>query len=124
MSDANSSKIRTLYLWTESGALLHAKSLNTDKAWVVYEFLVDTYFRVQKIINSYSELVELVRNEINADIEETVSRVLDKKLKSFSKTLNKYSINVITESVSETTKSLVTYFDTLINVVQSLLKLK
>ncbi len=103
---------------------MHAKSLNTDKAWVVYEFLVDTYFRVQKIINSYSELVELVRNEINADIEETVSRVLDKKLKSFSKTLNKYSINVITESVSETTKSLVTYFDTLINVVQSLLKLK
>ena len=23
-----------LYLWTEKGALLHAKSLNTDKAWV------------------------------------------------------------------------------------------
>ena len=22
-----------LYLWTEKGALLHAKSLNTDKAW-------------------------------------------------------------------------------------------
>ena len=24
-----------LYLWTERGALLHAKSLNTDKAWVI-----------------------------------------------------------------------------------------
>lgn len=34
-----------LYLWTERGALLHAKSLNTDKAWEVYEFLVEHYFR-------------------------------------------------------------------------------
>ena len=30
-----------LYLWTERGALLHAKSLNTDQAWKVYERLVD-----------------------------------------------------------------------------------
>lgn len=38
-------KVRQLYLWTEKGALFHAKSLNTDKAWEVYEFLVDSYFR-------------------------------------------------------------------------------
>lgn len=52
----NTSKIRTLYLWTEKGALLHAKSLNTDKAWEVYDFLVENYFRVQQIqgiIDSY-----------------------------------------------------------------------
>lgn len=36
-----------LYLWTEKGALLHAKSLNTDKAWEVYDYLVDHYFRAQ-----------------------------------------------------------------------------
>ena len=36
-----------LYLWTEKGALLHAKSLNTDKAWEVYDYLVDHYFRTQ-----------------------------------------------------------------------------
>lgn len=35
----------SLYLWTEAGALMHAKSLNTDKAWEVYEQLVETYFR-------------------------------------------------------------------------------
>lgn len=39
-----------LYLWTEKGALLHAKSLNTDKAWEVYDYLVDFYFRAQKEI--------------------------------------------------------------------------
>lgn len=56
LSLANSSKIRTLYLWTEKGALLHAKSLNTDKAWDVYDFLVENYFRVrqlQKSVDSY-----------------------------------------------------------------------
>lgn len=44
----NMGKVRTLYLWTEKGALLHAKSLNTDKAWEAYEFLVDTYFAVKE----------------------------------------------------------------------------
>ena len=39
---------KTLYLWTEKGALLHAKSLNTDKAWDVYDYLVDFYFRVKE----------------------------------------------------------------------------
>lgn len=40
-----SKNAKTLYLWTEKGALMHAKSVNTDKAWQVYEELVDTYFR-------------------------------------------------------------------------------
>lgn len=44
--------LNKLYLWTERGALLHAKSLNTDKAWAVYEQLVETYFRVKQIITA------------------------------------------------------------------------
>lgn len=39
---------RSLYLWTEKGALLHAKSINTDKAWEVYDYLVDFYFRAKE----------------------------------------------------------------------------
>ena len=39
---------KILYLWTEKGALLHAKSLNTDKAWQAYECLVDYYFRTRE----------------------------------------------------------------------------
>ncbi|MEE5994309.1 MAG: ORF6N domain-containing protein [Oscillospiraceae bacterium] len=38
-----------LYLWTEKGALLHAKSLSTDKAWETYAFLLEHYFRVQEV---------------------------------------------------------------------------
>ena len=43
---------RHLYLWTERGALLHAKSINTDKAWDVYEQLLDTYFRAQEMFSA------------------------------------------------------------------------
>lgn len=43
--------LNKLYLWTERGALLHAKSLNTDRAWEVYETLVETYFRAVKVLN-------------------------------------------------------------------------
>lgn len=39
---------KSLYLWTEKGALLHAKSLNTNKAWQVYDYLVDFYFRAKE----------------------------------------------------------------------------
>ena len=35
-------------LWTERGALLHAKSLNTDQAGEVYDRLVDFYFRAKE----------------------------------------------------------------------------
>lgn len=44
----NANKVRQLYLWTEQGALLHAKSLNTDKAWEVYSYLIEHYFRAKE----------------------------------------------------------------------------
>lgn len=37
-------RVNTLYLWTEKGVFLHAKSLGTDKAWSAYSELVDDYF--------------------------------------------------------------------------------
>lgn len=39
--------VRVLYLWTGRGALLHAKMLNTPKAWEVHHRLVDIYFLAQ-----------------------------------------------------------------------------
>lgn len=49
-------KINKLYLWTEKGAFLHAKSLNTDNAWEVYDRLVDDYFRQKQKRVDYSQL--------------------------------------------------------------------
>lgn len=44
---------RKLYLWTERGALYHAKSLNSDKAWDVFDVLVESYF--QRKVDGRSE---------------------------------------------------------------------
>ena len=44
-------KVNKLYLWTEKGAWLHAKSLNTDRVWEAYEMLIDEYYRVREDAN-------------------------------------------------------------------------
>ena len=39
-------RARNFTLWTERGAARHAKMLNSDKAWDVFELLEETFFRV------------------------------------------------------------------------------
>ncbi|WP_152066014.1 ORF6N domain-containing protein [Shigella flexneri] len=43
-----SPKTRSLILWTERGAARHAKMLETDQAWEVFEKLEDCYFSLGK----------------------------------------------------------------------------
>lgn len=43
-----SPKARSLILWTERGAARHAKMLETDQAWDVFEKLEDCYFNQQE----------------------------------------------------------------------------
>ncbi|MDE6672581.1 MAG: ORF6N domain-containing protein [Ruminococcus sp.] len=63
---ANSRKIRTLYLWTERGVLLHAKSLNTKKAWEVYVFLMENYFHTRQMTTSYDNIsMQVIENQLN-----------------------------------------------------------
>ena len=72
------------YLWTERGALLHAKSLNTDKAWAVYDELVETYFRAKKAETALQNLspqlqfmirIETEQNEIRKDLDGAIQRI-------------------------------------------------
>ena len=58
--DDGSKKASKLYLWTEKGAFLHAKSLNTDTAWEVYDRLVDNYFDKKKPMSP----VEMMRIQL------------------------------------------------------------
>lgn len=74
-----SSKINKLYLWTEKGAFLHAKSLNTDTAWDVYDRLVDNYFSKQAKPKSAIEQLQLQSQailEVNEKID-TVKQDLE-----------------------------------------------
>ncbi|GKU29283.1 ORF6C domain-containing protein [Clostridium folliculivorans] len=72
----NSSKVRSLYLWTEKGALLHAKSLNTDRAWEVYDYLIDNYFKANKEIkiskNDEFKAISLIHSEVGELIAATL----------------------------------------------------
>lgn len=82
---------KSLYLWTEKGALLHAKSLNTDKAWEVYDYLVDFYFRAKEeqkvpvtvetktipVVQSKSNIREVVDVPENPEILNAIKKIRD-----------------------------------------------
>lgn len=59
---------KNIYLWTEKGVFLHAKSLGTDKAWEAYSALVDDYF---------NKVDQLQRMNIPTTIPTTVEDILE-----------------------------------------------
>lgn len=77
------SNLNKLYLWTEKGAFLHAKSLNTDTAWEVYDRLVDSYFKKKE------DLLEGVSEEIKAIlfVDKRVTTV-ERKVDHLENTMN------------------------------------
>ena len=68
---------RIVYLWTEKGAFLAAKSLNTDKAWEAYDKLIDGYYAVKEELVDRSQLspqmqmlFSLVEQQAKAELEQ------------------------------------------------------
>jgi len=80
--DLGSKNAQFFYLWTEKGALLHAKSLNTDKAWGVYDMLVETYFRAKEMFTVPKTLPEALR--MAAELAEKIEQ--QKALVNFAET--------------------------------------
>lgn len=72
--DRGMKNAKTLYLWTQKGAFLHAKSLNTDKAWDVYDTLVDEYFQKRD---------ELALSGISKELQAVI--VVDKRVTQVEK---------------------------------------
>lgn len=79
--------LNKLYLWTEKGAALHAKSLSTDKAWEMYELLVDTYFEVKQEQIPVKQLsqIEIIAQMAQANVQ------LEHKVTSIEQKANKTS---------------------------------
>jgi len=89
LNDTNLKFAKELLLWTEKGAARHAKILDTDEAWEVYEELEETYFKVKgnvqalntsqlspelQMFNKLFEAMakqELENNQIKEEIKET-----------------------------------------------------
>lgn len=73
-----------LYLWTQKGALLHAKSLGTDRAWEVYDILVDTYFDNNVLLdNLSSEMKAIIMHDKKLQIVATEVKEVKKDLQEF-----------------------------------------
>lgn len=86
-----------VYLWTEKGAWMHAKSLNTDKAWEAYEMLVDDYYRIKaqvsapqfRLPQTYKEaLLDLVAKIEENERLETQLAIAAPKVDMFDKFLD------------------------------------
>lgn len=80
--DDGSKKASKLYLWTEKGAFLHAKSLNTDMAWEVYDRLVDNYFEKPKAVPMTTDQKIQLLAQGNVELTERIDKV-DKDLQDF-----------------------------------------
>jgi hypothetical protein len=72
--------LNKIYLWTEKGAWLHAKSLNTDQAWDAYEMLVDDYYNIKENVVPMSKdqaLVTVLRT--TADLVEDTQAIKEEQ---------------------------------------------
>ncbi|AXC80160.1 ORF6N domain-containing protein [Salmonella enterica] len=67
-----SPKTRSLILWTERGAARHAKMLETDQAWEVFEKLEDCYFsqKQQPPTRQVSPAVEMLNIDLLIQIRD------------------------------------------------------
>lgn len=77
----------SLYLWTEKGAWLHAKSLNTDKAWDAYEMLVDEYYRLTKRVPQTVEDLIIMQAQSMKDVKQRLETV-EKKQENITEVLS------------------------------------
>lgn len=65
-----------LYLWTEKGAWLLAKSINSDQAWDAYEMLVDEYYEMQNQVKVLSEKEQIIASmKLSLDTAEEIEDV-------------------------------------------------
>lgn len=76
------SNLNKIYLWTEKGAFLHAKSLNTDTAWEVYDRLVENYFEKPKAVPMTTDQKIQLLAQGNVELTEKIDKV-DKDLQEF-----------------------------------------
>lgn len=67
--DEQFKNITQLYLWTEKGALLHAKYLNTEKACEIYDDLTESYFSKNQGVFTGECLIDLEVSEEQRLIE-------------------------------------------------------
>lgn len=67
-------------LYTDRGCARHAKSLNTDRAWDMYELLEETFFSVAKAAQSVTHPVTLNDSSMTPEQQARLHVVVDAKV--------------------------------------------
>lgn len=82
---------RQIILWTERGAARHAKMLDTDEAWEVFEKLEDSYFQIkgQSGQTFPMPMQTLVGTVIGSDGEHVLDQVIDQKASALPSALRR-----------------------------------
>lgn len=104
LNDESLKFVSVLYLWTEKGAARHAKILETDEAWQVYEALEDTYFRVKnqakKIEGGGMKVITLLHAEIGELINITSTH--GQRIESLENTMTiDYSQQLVLQQIAK-----------------------
>lgn len=77
-AESVSANINKLYLWTDRGASRHAKILDTDEAWEVYEALEENYFN-PKLLKQLSPMDQLkLQYQVLDEHEQKIDIVTEK----------------------------------------------
>jgi hypothetical protein len=85
--DLSSNRLNVLYLWTERGAARHAKMLNSDKAWEVFERLEETYFAMPEVQQLAppptekpvpSELEAALRAIVRDEVQQSTTNIVER----------------------------------------------
>lgn len=87
LTDSKSVKVarnvRSLILWTERGAARHAKMLETDQAWSVFEKLEDCYFSKKEA--SQTAVVASSSGRITIEQQDIIKRLVKEKVEALPK---------------------------------------
>ena len=71
---------RTLYLWTKRGTARHAKMINSDVAWDIFEMLEDAYFNRETAAET-NRFATATAFERGVELRRTASHMSDPILK-------------------------------------------
>ena len=124
-------RVNTLFLWTEKGCLNHAKLLETDQAWQVFEMLVDTYFRVKQFKEFQNTRAnrEFTKVDVSLKIAESIFRELrlpdSGKITVYSKICDEYEVGkemlpaYVDEKVTKSMTELLKQFGAEISAVKA-----
>ncbi|WNP29342.1 ORF6N domain-containing protein [Morganella morganii] len=76
---------KSLILWTERGAARHAKMLDTDQAWDVFEALEDFYFCKKEVAENKRKGQKALPGKITAEQQEAIKQLVMTRGKALPK---------------------------------------